>query len=453
MPVLTETIRRIRRSGENPTLTERGSFPWPWSAPSLTGVSVTDESALTLSAFHRGVTLIASGAGGLPLHILHKRPDGISERVETDDTKYLWLQPNPEMVRQTFWERVFADEVRGNAFIWVEKDDLSRPLHLWWIARQRVQVGRTSAGLKVYQLDNDLPMIDYKAGGEIVHIPNWGDSLSGYDIVKLAANAIALGLSAEEYAARTFSDGAVPPGILSSALPLTPVQADEIASRWHSQHGGLRNRLKIAVLGHGATFQQLSANPEQMQLEPLRKYQAGDIATLLGIAPHMLGLVDKTTSWGTGIAEMGQGFVTYTLNAHIGRVRQAIDSSLLVRELTGRYVEFDPGGLLRGSIQQQYAAHDQGIKGGFVAPNDARRDLDMPPVEGGEDLLFPLNMGTTRDRDLARVKTQSQAAATLIRAGFEPLASLDAVGLPPIEHTGRLPSGAEPRSRFSRRLP
>lgn len=390
MPSLT----KVRRTGSNPVTKAGPSWAsWPnWRERSGTGATVTDETALSLTTFYRGVQMIASSIAGLPLHIYHKNEKGVRERIETPDTAYLWDRPNEEQTRVTFWERVIGDEVRGNAFIWVEKDGSGLPAALWWIDRNRVRVGRNSEGVKVYQLDNELPMIDYKAGGEIVHIPNWGGSLVGYDIVKLASQAIALGLSAEEYAAQTFANGGIPPGILSTEMELTPAESETLSEIWHAAR--TKAPTKAAVLGKGAKFQATGADPEKMQMEALRKFQASEILTLLG-------LPEGATTW-HAIAEQGQAFVRYCLDAHTSRIKAAIDDDLLVHSLTGRYVFFDPGGFLRGNLLQQYQAHVMGW-GRFLTTNEIRADLNLPPVEGGDILLKPVNMAPATDEEATKM--------------------------------------------------
>lgn len=391
MPVIESTIKRVRKSGPNPALKTSGWWGWPWwSSQSLNTPTVTDESALSLTAFYRGVSLISSTIAGLPFHVHRDNDDGTKEVLRTEETRYLWGRPNVEMTRQSMWERVVADEVRGNAFIFVMKTPEGTPESIWWISRRRVKVGRASDGRKVYEVDNEIPMIDYKEGGEIVHIPNWGDGIVGYDIVQLAAQSLALGLSAEEYASRTFSQGQVPPGIITSDMELTPEQSDALAARWRRLHSGVRKSQEIAVLGNGAKFQQTSVDPEKMQLEAVRRFQASEIATLLGLPPDKLSIVDRSTSWGSGIAEQGQAMITYTLMAHIRRVEQAIDDALLVRELTDRYIKLDLGGLLRGTTLQRYQAHALGYAR-WQTVNEIRADEDLPPIEGGDVVLAQLN--------------------------------------------------------------
>jgi len=363
----------------------------------VSGITVSDESALGLTAFFRGVTLISRTLGGLPPQVFQEEveangAEGQTLKLKTPETGFLWRRPNPKESRQTFWERIVADEVRGNAFIWVEKhEQTGAPIAIYHIARRRMRVGQLESGQKIYEMDNELPMIDYRDGGEIVHIPNWGEDIIGYDPVKLATEAIALGLSAQEYAARSVVEGGSPPGLLTSDLPLTPEQAKALSARWEESRAGLSNRLKAAVLGNGAKFQQTSVDPEKMQLESLRKFQSREIATLLGLPPHVLSDVERSTSWGSGIEEQNRNLFQFNFQAHLNAVEQAATDDLLVRELTGRYMRFNVAAMLRGTTLQRNSSHAMAY-GRWMTANEIRALEELPPVEGGDDLLAAANM-------------------------------------------------------------
>jgi hypothetical protein len=47
-------------------------------------------------------------------------------------------------------------------------------------------------------------------------------------------------------------------------------------------------------------------------------------------------------------------------------------------------VELDLDGLLRMDTATQFKTIGEGIKAGFMAPNEGRRKLDLPPVKGGQ---------------------------------------------------------------------
>lgn len=396
-PVLGQAARQIRRSGPNPALKPqertdhwdtylRGRGYDDWSRD-----PVSDEQALGLTAFYRGVTLISSSIAGLPLDIFRETEDAdgrdVRSKAKTPQNRYLWGRPNHEMRRMAFWERVIADELRGNAFIYVDAPN-GRIRGIWWIDRRRVRVGRNSNGVKVYEIDREIPMIDYRAGGEIVHIPNWGGALTGYDPVDLAAEAIRLGLSAEEYAARHF-ESPIPPGLLSTDQELDVDQANAISDRWEATHGGMNNSGKIAVLGRGAKFQPTVVDHEKMQMEALRRFQVEEIARLLGLYPHQLADSSKATTWGTGIEAQNTQFVQFSLMPHAVRVEEAISEDLLVRELTNLRAKWNFSGLLRGSLKERNEAYQAAD---YLSPDEKRALEDMPPKGGtAAEIWQPVN--------------------------------------------------------------
>lgn len=395
-PVLAQATRAIRRSGANPALKPDSGDHWDaylrgrgyddWSRD-----PVSDEQALGLTAFYRGVTLISSSIAGLPIDIFEETEDAsgreIRTKAKTPENRYLWGRPNPEMRRMSFWERVIADELRGNAFIYVQEQN-GRIRSLWWIDRRRVRVGRNANGVKVYEIDREIPMIDFRAGGEIVHIPNWGGALTGYDPVDLAAEAIRLGLSAEEYAARHF-ESPIPPGLLSTDQELTIDQANAISDRWEETHSGMSASSKIAVLGRGAKFQTTVVDHEKMQMEALRRFQVEEIARLLGLYPHQLADASKATTWGTGIESQNTMFVQFSLMPHAVRVEEAISEDLLVRELTNLRAKWNFAGLLRGSLKERNEAYQAAD---YLSPDEKRALEDMPPVGGtAAEIWQPVN--------------------------------------------------------------
>lgn len=417
--VLDSFTRRVRRSGPNPARTDGYSaWGWPYAAgigswftdtwrERTTTPAVTDASALSLTAFYRGVALIAGTVGGLPIQVFEEEiggdgSEGETRKIKTPDTAYLWRRPNPEMTMQSFWERIVADEVRGNAFIFVvknargdvvQKADVESGVDwgIWYIERARVRVGRTSDLRKVYEVDGEIAMMDYSQGGEMVHIPNWGGALVGYDPIQIAPQAIALGLSAEEYAARGFGEGQVPPGVLSTDQTLNQMQADALADLWEKKHGGLDKREKIAVLGHGVTFQKIGRDLQEMQNVDSRKLTVAEMARLLGLPPFLLGDMDHASQGGgNGLEEQNRNLTTFNFQAHINRVSQAVSDDLLRRDTSNRYMRMNTAGLLRGNTLQRYQAYRLAT---FMTEDEKRALEELEPMGGAAgELLAMTNM-------------------------------------------------------------
>jgi len=155
---------------------------------------------------------------------------------------------------------------------------------------------------------------------------------------------------------------------------------------WEKNHTGLSKSRMPIIADNGAKVTRLDFKADESQLMESRSFQVEDICRFYGVPPHMVGLVDKSSSWGAGIAEQTAGFSTFTLARHITRFEHAINKFLLRRELTDHYCKFELGGLLRGTLLQRYQAYAIGY-GRFLSTNDIRRKEDMPPVEGGDAVL------------------------------------------------------------------
>lgn len=131
----------------------------------------------------------------------------------------------------------------------------------------------------------------------------------------------------------------------------------------------------------------IAITPNESQFLETRQFQRSEIAMWFRIPPHMIGDTTKTTSWGTGLEQQSIGFVTYTLRPWLTCIEQAL-SMLLPR---GQFALFNANGLLRGDVKSRWEAYRIGRDTGVYSVNDLRALENLPPVEGGDGRLQPLN--------------------------------------------------------------
>ena len=55
-------------------------------------------------------------------------------------------------------------------------------------------------------------------------------------------------------------------------------------------------------------------------------------------------------------------------------------------------IEFNVDTILRSDIKTRYEAYRIGIQSGFMASNEVRKKENLPPKEGGDELLINGNM-------------------------------------------------------------
>lgn len=400
MPILQALVTRVRTRGPNPITSPTQGTPPAYSQPgafqSTAGPTVGEDAALGLTAVWRSVDLISGTIAGMPLHVyeevMQRRENGseiaLQTKLKTPAVAYLWLRPNAEMSAMTFWQTVIAHEVLGNAFIYVDDpENTGENLALWPIDPRRMRVGRLKDGRKIYQLDREVPMMDYKLGGEIVHVPNWSRTgLLGMSPLAMAAEALGTAVATNEYAGRFFSQDSTPRGVLWTEQEMDDDEATRMLERWEKQHSTLARTHRMAVLSSGLKFQPLAMSPSDTQLLEERRFNISEIARLFGVPSHLLNDQEKSTSWGTGIEEMNRGLDVYTLRSHIRRFETQINDCLLVRERTSRYVKWDLDAFMRGNTLTRNQAHALAY-GRYKTPNEIRNEEDLPPIDGGDELL------------------------------------------------------------------
>lgn len=388
MPVFRRLLEQ--RSLNNPSvpLSSAALSEWLDGVPSYTGVKVTEKSAMRLIAVHRCVELIAGTCAGLPIKAYKT---GTRQTVAAPVLE----DPHPDLTAFEVWEIGYASLLLwGNAYFRKMRDGTGRIRYLWPIQPHRVTVDMIdptldNPGGKVFAItDQGGKQVPYTKN-EILHIPGLGyDGRVGLSRIQLATQAIGLGMAAEEYAARFYGSGSLQSGILTTDGKLNEEQATTLKARWKSKVGGLANAHEIAVLDSGAKFQAVSISPKDAELIASSHWNSGQIAMLFGLPPHAIGLIEKATSWGTGIEQQTIGMIQYTLQpSYLTRIEQRLTKEVLMNPSV--YAEYNVEGLLRGDSKARSTFYAQMVAIRAMNPNEVRARENMEPYDGGDEFLNP----------------------------------------------------------------
>lgn len=124
-----------------------------------------------------------------------------------------------------------------------------------------------------------------------------------------------------------------------------------------------------------------------------------DVANAYGIPAEIMGLREGNFSNLEAYRQMLFG--TY-LRPYITAFEQAIDHGLHSLADPGEYVEFDLDAQLRGNPEAQFAAMSTATGRPFMTTNEIRSRMNLPPIDGGDELVTPLNVaigGQTSPQD------------------------------------------------------
>lgn len=361
--------------------------------PATSGVAVTPEKSLGLSAVWRAVSLISGTCAGLPLKVYR---DGeltdVRQPVHSGWAADLLSRPHPDMTRFELWELGYVSLLLwGNAYFLKVRNDLGVITELWWIQPGRVKPGRAADGTKFYVLDGKDDLRDLLGDRKILHIPGFGyDGVQGLSVIRAAREGLGLAMAAEEYGGRFFANGSLATGILQSDREIDQPTAKRLKELWRLGGSGLESAHDIRVMGSGAKFTQLSIPNEDAQFLETREFQITDVARWFGVPPHLLMQTDKQTSWGTGIESQNLGLVTFTLTPYLQRVEQRLTQMITPGPLYARY---NLEGLLRGTPKDRADFYGKMFGLGAMSSNDIRRHEDEGPVPGGDTYYIPLNYG------------------------------------------------------------
>lgn len=360
------------------------------------GKSVTERSAMQMTAVYSCVRILAEAIAGLPLHLYRYTDDGGKEKA-IDHPLYLLLhdEPNPEMSSFIFRETLMTHLLLwGNAYAQIIRNGRGEIIALYPLMPNKMTVDRDDHGQLYYQYQRSTD----EAGGknetavlrsaDVLHIPGLGfDGLVGYSPIAMAKNAIGLAIATEEYGAKFFANGAAPSGVLEH--PGTIKDPARVREAWQSQFGGSQNSGKVAVLEEGMKYTPISISPEQAQFLETRKFQINEIARIFRVPPHMVGDLEKSSF--SNIEQQSLEFVKYTLDPWVIRWEQSIQRTLLSQtEKQEYFVKFNVEGLLRSDYQSRMNGYATARQNGWMSANDIREleNLDRIPAEEGGDLYL-----------------------------------------------------------------
>lgn len=387
------SIFKARDKPQNRTAGSGYSF---YMGNSTAGKTVTERSAMQMTAVYSCVRILAEAIAGLPLHVYQYNNDGGKDKALKHPLYHiLHDEPNPEMSSFVFRETLMTHLLLwGNAYAQILRNGKGEVIGLYPLMPNKMTVDRDDKGhlFYQYQRSNDEAIksdsMVILSPQDVLHIPGLGfDGLVGYSPIAMAKNAIGLAIATEEYGAKFFANGAAPSGVLEH--PGTIKDPAKVRESWNTTFGGSGNAGKVAVLEEGMKYTPISISPEQAQFLETRKFQINEIARIFRVPPHMVGDLEKSSF--SNIEQQSLEFVKYTLDPWVIRWEQSIMRTLFTPEEKKKYyVKFNVEGLLRGDYQSRMTGYATARQNGWMSANDIREleNLDRIPAEEGGDLYL-----------------------------------------------------------------
>lgn len=362
---------------------------------SSAGVTVDEETALSTGTVIQAVRLISETMGMLPLHVNERVGSNREKRRASNHPLYSVLhhRPNPEMTRMEFVSRCVGQMIlHGNAFAEIVRDGGGRVRSLWPIPDRLVEIKRDPETMELYYTVNVAGERKPLRASQMLHVPVFcTEGVRAKGLLHYGKDAIGAMVAAEQSTGDLYANGLQPSAILTHPKTLGDEGKKNVGESIMDRHGGLGNRGRILILEEDMKYTPMGITPKDAELIASRKFSVLEVARHTNIPPHMLMDLERATF--SNIEEQGRQLTTYTFGPYCARIEQKMNNVLFDTPEADRFfVEFNVDALLRGNIVARYQAHQIAIQSGIMSRNEVRDLEGLPPFEGGDAMLVPLNM-------------------------------------------------------------
>lgn len=361
---------------------------------SLSGETVTEETALTYSAVYNAISLISGTIGALPCHLMQRKGD----KKEIADYRKMYRvlhdEFNPYMTAMAGRECLMAHVLAwGNGYAEINRNGYGEVVELWPITPDRVtpemKGGKLVYKVRVGSEDKYLPR------EKVLHIPGLGfDGFTGYSVIAMARKSIGLSMALETFGALYFGQGTHPGVVVSHPMQLK--DPTKLRDSLTSAYSGLGKTHRLMLLEEGMKIENLGIPPNDSQFLESRTFQIDEVARWFNLPTFKLKEMTKSSF--SNIESEQRSFYGDTILPWLVRLEQNFNMQLLSpsdKEYSGRgrlYYKHNAEGILRADTVARGDFYTKMFNVGAMSVNNIRALEDLDPVEGGDIHLVPLNM-------------------------------------------------------------
>ena len=388
------------------------------TVPSVAGVMVTPQTALTFTAYYGAIKVISEDLCSLPLLPFRRKPGGGVELVPDDPlTRIFDWSPDGEC-SDFNWRESWVTHCLswGNGYAQIDWSDEGQPRGLMLIhpsviePKRDEKTGALYYALKTAQTIASPGRDQVIPPWQILHLAGLGfNGLVGYSPVALAREAIGMGKALEQYGAAFFGNGAQPSGVIEFPQKMTLEAQKNFRESWNLIHQGSAGAHKIAILEQGAAWKAIGAPPEDTQFLATRGFQVLEICRIFRLPPHKLQ--DFTTAHLANVEASNEDYIISCLRPWAIRVEKAINFRLIgwERYRAGMYVKHDFRPILLRTAKDEADFYQKMYQIGYYTVDEVRAlrgDNPIGAADGGSKRFVMSNLA-----DLAHPDTGSPAAA------------------------------------------
>ena len=354
------------------------------------------------------VSFISRSVAQLPLKVYRRTGEDDRERDRTSDAARALWKPNADQTSYELWDGVMTEYLLyGTAIILHLPDPNSESGHQLRIIPKEWIIDTESSTAYAY----DSITIKARGNAPAVKIPrtdfvqfkmyapgNPGNYQSPISALK---QTLTEQIQADKFRTKIWSSSGRFNAYITRPKDVQPWD-DATRKKWleafrEGWGAGGSNAGKMPLLEDGMDIKPYQFNAQQAQYAETKQLSREDVAAAYHINPSLIW--HTTTQTYASAKDNARALYNDCLGPDIQMLQQRINSFLLpmLGASPETFVVFDLTEKLKGSFEERASILQSAVGGPYMTRNEARADNDLPPIEGGDQLIVPLNVNNGID--------------------------------------------------------
>jgi HK97 family phage portal protein len=408
------------------------------AASEVLGYSVA-EMYLTQPALRSVVSFIAGNVASIPLKCYIRESD-TSRRRDTEGILPTLLRfPNPHATGHELMLATVSDLKLYGFALWVVIPSVDMPsgwtieqIPSSWVTEVKSATGFAPSS---YVVDN--PHTGKRAEIPAADVLRFGDysphGLGSSSPVSALKQVLAEQVNAWQYRNQVWKNGGRVSQVIErpAGVPWDPADRDRFAESWKNRFSGNGGTDSggTPILEDGMRLVGNTFNAKEAEWAEATKLAREDVAAVYHINPSLIWHTDAQTY--ASAKENARALYAETLQPILDMLSERINSFLLpkIGADPREYVEFDLSKKLEASFEERASVLQSAVGAPWMTRNEARAANNLPMVEGGDELVVPLNVvtgGLASPNDTAPTGGYDASEPLLKEAKDEPEARIKA---------------------------
>lgn len=351
---------------------------------------------------------LSESVGKMPVYLI----DNDKRRITNHDTSYL-LQVAPNGIQtpaQMFTGLEYCRNHHGNAYCYIHRARDGTLERIVPLDPRRVQIWITNGNKEFWQRPYYYLYCDERSGKnywlapeDVLHFKSWiteDNGLAGKSVREILASSFAGVKASSKFLSDLHQHGLIANAVVKFTGDLKRESQDLLLNEIERQ--ARDNNRRMITLPMGFDLQKLDLTLADSQFYELKKYSSLQVASAFGIPPIYLNDLEKSSY--ANAAMQNLQFYTQTLLFILSNYEQEMNRKLLTKKelAQGLGFKFNVATILRGDVSQQAEIIQKLVSCAVYSPNDARRWLDQPPIDGDAGDKYLVN-GSMVPIDLAGI--------------------------------------------------